>query len=74
MLTDYVQTITYGDELFEKLNKIHNPKKIEKLLQKKNNLMKMHETLTKKQRDDDLLPYDDKPQIGGFNTVDNYQN
>ena len=47
--------------MFEKLNKIHNPKKIEKLLQKKNNLMKMHETLTKKQRDDDLLPYDEKP-------------
>jgi hypothetical protein len=37
------------------MSKIYNTKKIEKLLQKKNNLMKMHETLNKKQRDDDIF-------------------
>lgn len=31
------------------MNKIYNPKKIEKLLQKKNNLLKMHETIMRKQ-------------------------
>ena len=31
------------------MNRIYNPRKIEKLLQKKNNLMKMHEAMSKKQ-------------------------
>ena len=34
------------------MNRIYNPKKIEKLLLKKNNLMKMHEALSKKQKED----------------------
>ena len=32
----------------ETLSRIYNPKKIEKLLLKKNNLLRMHETLSKK--------------------------
>lgn len=41
------------------MNRIYNPKKIEKLLQKKNNLMKMHEALVKKQKEDYLNTLDE---------------